>query len=81
MECSSPRAGLGINGGVCAIGTVGSFTWSSVPAGDLWFLVVGDDGASTEGSWGTNGSGAQRAGSTASGVCAIVDRDNTGTCP
>ncbi len=74
-------AGLGIDGGVCSIGTVGSFTWSSVPFGDLWFLVVGDDGGSTEGSWGTASSGAQRAGDTASGVCAIVDRDNTGTCP
>jgi hypothetical protein len=74
-------ASLGIDGGICSIGTVGSFTWSSVPAGDLWFLVVGDDGASTEGSWGTDSSDAQRAGKTASGVCAIVDRANTGTCP
>ena len=73
-------AGLGIDGGVCSIGTVGSFTWSSVPAGDLWFLVVGDDGATTEGSWGTDGSGEQRVGNTA-GVCAIVSRDDTGTCP
>ena len=73
-------AALGIDGGVCSISTMGSFTWSLVPAGDLWFLVVGDDGAGTEGSWGT-GSGAQRGGNTASGVCAIVDRDNNGTCP
>lgn len=74
-------AGLGIDGGVCSIGTAGSFTWSSVAAGDLWFLVVGDDGAGTEGSWGTDSDAAHRGGTTASGVCAIIDRDNEGTCP
>ncbi len=74
-------AGLGIDGGVCSIGTVGTFTWSSVPPDDQWFLVVSDDGAGTEGSWGTDDSGAQRGGNTASGVCAIINRDNDGTCP
>ena len=32
-------------GSVCGIGTSGTTTWSGVPAGDLWFLVTGLDGA------------------------------------
>ena len=74
-------ASLSIDGGVCSIGTTGSFTWSSVPPGGRWFLVVADDGNDTEGSWGTDSSGAQRGGNTISGVCAIIARDNNGTCP
>jgi hypothetical protein len=52
----------------------------SVPAGDFWFVVVGDDAAAKEGSWGTNSAG-QRKGTTASGLCGFTTRDNSGTCP
>jgi len=73
-------ASLAVTGGACNLGTSGSAAWSGVPAGNLWFVVVGDDNASTEGSWGTDG-GAQRGGATASGQCGVVSRDNSGTCP
>jgi hypothetical protein len=70
-----------VNGAACNLGTSGNASWSGVPAGDLWFVVVGDDGASTEGSWGTDGTGAQRGGTAASGQCGIGTRDNSGVCP
>ena len=47
-----------VDGGKCAIGTSGTYGWTGVPdpggysSRFLWFLVVGDNGATTEGSWG-----------------------------
>ena len=70
-----------IAGGVCGLGTSGSYTWSGVPSGDLWFVVVSDDGVHTEGSWGRDGSGADLGGTTASAQCGYTARDNTATCP
>jgi hypothetical protein len=70
-----------VGGSVCNLGTSGSASWSGVPAGDLWFVVVSDDGASTEGSWGTDGTGAQRGGAAPSGQCGMGTRDNSGVCP
>jgi len=89
-SCSAPgyhvvygtRAGLPtyqVAGGVCSLGTGGSFTWSGVPTGNLWFVVVGDDGA-VEGSWGDASAG-PRKGTTASGVCGKTSRVNSGACP
>jgi subtilisin-like proprotein convertase family protein len=69
-----------LTGGVCGLGPVGSFDWSSLPAGNLWFLVVSDNAATTEGSWGLSSSG-ERKGSTASATCGFVQRNNAGTCP
>ncbi len=74
-------ASYSVGGGVCGLGTSGSYTWSGVPSGNLWFIVVGDDGASTEGSWGTLKGGGSRNGSNASGQCGDAIRDNSGTCP
>ena len=68
-------------GAVCGLGSLGSYDWNSVPAGNLWFLVVSGDTGSTEGSWGTNHAGAQRKGTIASTVCGFTTRDNSGTCP
>ena len=68
-------------GSVCGLGPLGSYDWMSVPAGDLWFVVVGDDAAAKEGSWGTDGTGAQRNGAIASGQCGFTARDNSATCP
>jgi hypothetical protein len=70
-----------VSGAACDLGTTGSASWSGVPAGDLWFVVVGDDNATTEGTWGTDGNGAERGGGTASGQCTVVTRDNSGVCP
>jgi subtilisin-like proprotein convertase family protein len=74
-------AALAVTGGFCSLGTSGSAAWTGVPAGDLWFVVVGDDDAGTEGTWGTDATSGQRGGATVSGQCGITIRDNTGTCP
>jgi len=67
-------------GSVCGLGTSGSATWSSVPAGDLWFLVTGVDGTGTEASWGPSTAG-ERNGGSASGQCGNGSRNNGATCP
>ena len=72
---------LTVLGAACDLGTTGSATWGSVPAGSLWFDVVGDDNATVEGSWGTDGHGVERRGATPSGQCGLVARNNSGTCP
>ncbi len=69
------------DGAVCGLGPIGSYDWAGVPAGDLWFLVVADDAVSREGTWGTDGTGAHRSGTTASGFCGFTTRSNAGTCP
>jgi hypothetical protein len=69
------------SGGACNLGTSGTNIWAGVPPGNVWFTVVGDDDATTEGSWGTVSGGAQRGGTTVSGQCGMLARDNSGTCP
>lgn len=76
-----------VDGGVCNIGTSGTYTWTGIPDPStyesmfLWFLIVGDDGISTEGSWGTDSEGNQRGGTTPSNACGIfTTRDNSGVC-
>jgi hypothetical protein len=91
-SCSSPQnqilygslgslSSYAVDGSVCGIGTSGSKSWTGVPAGDLWFVVVGSDGSGTEGSWGTGPGGAPRKGGDASGQCGNVFRNNGGSCP
>lgn len=70
-----------ISGSICALDTAGSQTWSNVPSGNLWYVVVPDNAGSTEGSWGLGVGGGQEGGATASGVCGYTSRDNSGTCP
>jgi hypothetical protein len=70
-----------VTGGVCTLGTTGSASWSGVPAGNLWFLIAGNNGAGVEGSWGLNSQGLERKGATPSGVCSNLLRSNVGTCP
>jgi subtilisin-like proprotein convertase family protein len=69
-----------VSGSACNRGTSGSVSWTGAPTGNLWFVVVGDNNTTTEGSWGTMTSG-QRGGTSASGECGMTTRDNTGTCP
>jgi hypothetical protein len=73
-------ASYAIGGAACGIGTSGSYGWSGVPAGNLWYVVAADDGSGLEGSWGT-GTGGERGGGSASGQCSMSSRDNSGTCP
>jgi hypothetical protein len=74
-------ASYALAGSVCGVGTTGSTTWSGVPAGDLWFLVTGVDGAGTEASWGSDSAGNPRNGAGASGECGNSIRNNAASCP
>jgi hypothetical protein len=70
-----------LTGSECSLGTAGSFSWSNVPPGDLFFLVVGTDRTGTESSWGTDSLYGERNGEGASGQCSVVAKDASGTCP
>jgi len=69
-----------VAGAACNLGGLSSATWTGVPPGNLWFVIVGDDDATTEGSWGTTTAG-QRGGTNASGRCGLTTRNNNATCP
>jgi hypothetical protein len=71
----------GLSGARCWLGTTGSYAWSGVPAGNLYFLIVGSDGQGTESSWGTDSSHNERNGPTASFRCLVSNKDTTLTCP
>jgi uncharacterized repeat protein (TIGR01451 family) len=66
------------SGSLCAISS--SEIWNPAPAGDLWFLLVSDDGAGVESSWG-QGAGGERNGLTPSGYCGTTSKNITGSCP
>ena len=70
-----------VSGSDCTLDQSGSHPWLTSPdttADWAWFLVVGNDGQETEGGWGTDSSGAERA-IGASGHCGTVLLD-TSTC-
>jgi hypothetical protein len=73
-------AAYALIGSSCALGSSGNFSWSDVPAGDLFFLIVGGDGEATESSWGTGLFG-ERNGLEASGECGATFKSVTATCP
>jgi hypothetical protein len=66
---------LTASGAVCGIGATGFFSWydcpdpSSDPTRFLWWLLVGTNGAGTEGSLGQDSSGEERNAGQASGLC------------
>ena len=70
-----------VTGGTCGLGPLGAYDWTGVPSGNLWWLVVSDDSAGKEGSWGTTSAGAPIGGTTPSNICGNTARSNTGTCP
>ena len=67
-----------ISGSVCGIATPES--WAAVPAGDLWFVVVGGDGVTVESSWGLATDG-ERNGLIPSDTCGETAKEITGSCP
>jgi hypothetical protein len=70
------------SGGVCGIGNASPYAWNGSPAGNIWWVIVGD-GGTTESSWGqkyTGGAYSQRSAS-ASNQCGNSALDVTGTCP
>ena len=68
-------------GSECSLGTAGIYNWNGVPAGDLFFLVIGNDGAGTESSWGIDSQLGERNGLTPSGECSATAKTVTGVCP
>ncbi|MGD8376442.1 MAG: proprotein convertase P-domain-containing protein [Acidobacteriota bacterium] len=68
----------GLLGSVC--GAASPATWDGVPAGNLWLLLVTDDGQGTESSWGQGPVG-ERHGAAASGECGTSAKNVWGTCP
>jgi hypothetical protein len=75
-----------VDGGKCAIGTSGTYGWTGVPDPSsytsryLWFLVVGDNGGTTEGSWGLTSAGDERGGTAASAACSMSTKDVSSAC-
>lgn len=70
-----------LSGSACGMGNTGSYTWngSPDPASDpsrlVWWVIVATDGVHTEGSWGTDSSGAERNGTQASGQCGFTEKN------
>jgi len=73
--------GYALSGGRCSIGTTGNYVWSAVPAGNLYFLIVGTNGVGMESSWGTDSDLNERKGPSASGLCLVSSKNTTVTCP
>jgi subtilisin-like proprotein convertase family protein len=67
-----------ISGAECGIANPA--VWDPAPVGDIWFLLVTDDGADIESSWGQSSSG-ERNGTTTSATCGSTAKDPTGICP
>jgi hypothetical protein len=71
-----------LQGSECAIGVVDDHDWYDVPAGDLFFLIVGVDSTGVyESSWGTDGAGEERNGTSSSWMCGVTTRDSSESCP
>ena len=66
------------------LGATGSHLWTTSPtppSGEYaWFLVVGNDGDTTEGGWGTDSSGTDRS-TAASGQCGSATLDLSACLP
>ena len=84
----APGQTYALTGAECEVGSVAPFTWIGAPtAGDgsglIWWLILVDDQAGTEASWGQDSTGAERDGpgfNGSSGQCAAVDKDLTNSC-
>lgn len=82
-----PGGTYNLDGSLCNLGPTGDLTWNSVPtppAGDfLWWLMLTDDLAATEGSWGHDGMGNERTGPGAGGVsgqCGMTTKSLANGC-
>ena len=85
---ASPGNSFGLQGGRCALGTLGKYVWTDVPdpsvdsSGLLWWLLVAYGGPG-EGSWG-EGSDTLERGSPfpggVSGLCGNFVKDLANTC-
>lgn len=72
---------LAVNGSVCNLASSGHAHWAGVPPGNLWYVIVSENGVGTEGTWGRDSSGAHRGGNTPSAECGNTARSNVDVCP
>jgi len=85
---TSPGGVFGLTGAHCGIGSASPFVWNGVPdatdgTGLLWWLIVVNEGFTTEGSWGDDSAGNERVGpgtGGSSGQCSVTARSLTDTC-
>ena len=70
-----------ISGSICSIPSLSQFfDWTTVPSESAWFLMLREDGALVESSWGQSSAG-ERNGATVSGQCSALTKNTFGTCP
>jgi hypothetical protein len=50
------------------------------PSNFMWFVIVGDNNSTTEGSWGLDSAGSERHPGSASNLCSCTTKDVTQTC-
>ena len=75
-------ASMTLQGDICALGTGGSTTWTGVPAGNVFILMMGvGDFDIYESSWGTDSFGNERAGWLASNACSVTTKSLAASCP
>lgn len=79
----------GTIGGSCNLGVSGNAPWfnptnpASDPKGFFWFLILADDGVSTEGGWGFNSGGIDRTGPGPGGSslqCGMTTKTTANAC-
>jgi hypothetical protein len=71
-----------LSGAECDLGPDRVHTWTGVPAGSLYFLVVGTSHDDIyESSWGESSEGQERHGYTASFQCGSTTKVVSSTCP
>jgi len=69
-------------GAECGIGTSGGFTWTDVPAGSLYFLIVGRESSGIyESGWGVDSAGSPRLPHLAAGLCGATIKATATVCP
>jgi len=85
---NGPGGAYTIAAGVCGMGSASPFVWNAVPdatdgTGLIWWLILADDGSTTEGSWGHGSDLVERLGPAvggSSGVCGMTAKSLTNTC-
>jgi hypothetical protein len=88
---AAPGGSYALVGSVCALGSSSPFTWSGSPDPTalnptgrwMWFLVLANDGGTTEGSWGRDSFQQERTGTGAqgsSGQCGILSKNLSNIC-
>jgi hypothetical protein len=68
-----------IEGAVCSVSP--SELWDAVPAGNLWFMLVGENPDHLESSWGQTSESGERGSFLPSGQCGTMSKNPSVQCP